>query len=129
MRRIAILLALAAAAGCDGPTGPGVPAAAYVRVVDLDGAPLRPDEVAWYHDPQSAAYDGEHPAACRDRLCTAWVVPEGVSGTVYVTALRVRPHLDPHCNYVAYDGKPVAASADHPPTVVLELDTEMVLCD
>lgn len=128
MRRIAILLALAATAGCSEPTGPGVPAAAFVRVVDLDGRPFRPDEVAWYYDPQSAAYDGEHPAACRDSRCTTWVVPPGVTGTVYVNALRVRPHPDPYCNYVAYDGKPVAASADRPPTVVLELDPEMVLC-
>lgn len=129
MRRIALLLALAAAGACDGLTGPGVPVAAYVRIVDTDGDALVPDEVKWYYDPQSERYDGEHPAVCLNRLCTVWGVPPEVTGVAYVNATRVRPFPgDPYCAYVGYDGRPVTPSRDDPPTVTLELDTDMVLC-
>lgn len=127
--RIVLLLALAALAACDGLLGPGIPAAAFVRVVDQEGDALRPDEVKWYYDPQGERYDGEHPAVCIDRLCTVWGVPEEVTGTAYVSATRVREYPgDPWCAYVGYDAGPVAASKDDPPTITLEIDTEMVMC-
>lgn len=129
MRQTALLLALAAAAGCGGLTGPDEPASAYVRVTDQDGRALVPDRVVWYYDPQSARYDGEHPAECLNRLCTLYGVPEEVTGATYVAATRVRPYPgDALCEYVGYDGRPVTPSADDPPTVTLRLDTEQVMC-
>jgi hypothetical protein len=128
MRRIAILLALAAAAGCDGLATGGEPAAAYVRVVDTDGDPLRPDQVAWYYAPDGGPVE-EHPARCANQLCTVWAIPAEVTGQAYVVATRTRPHPDPYCGYYASDAGPIVASVQDPPTITLELDPDLVMCE
>lgn len=129
MRRMAMLLALAGAGGCEGVLGPDEPVSAYVRVENQDGRALRPDSVMWYYDPQSAQYDGEHKAICLNRACTLWGVPPEVTGQAYVSASRRRPYPgDPHCQYSGYDAGPITASEDDPPTITLRLDTDLVSC-
>ncbi len=129
MRRMAMLLALAAMAGCDGVLGPQEPVSAIVRVVNQDGRALQPDSVMWYYDPQSPQYDGEHRAICLNRACTVWGVPPEVTGPAFVSASRRRPYPgDPYCQYSGYDGRPVAAARNDPPTVTLRLDTGQVVC-
>ena len=129
MRRMAMLLALAAAGGCDGLLGPGDPVSAYVRVENQDGRALRPDSVMWYYDPQSEQYDGEHRAICLNSACTLWGVPPEVTGRAYVSASRTRPYPgDPYCQYSGFDGRPVDTSEDDPPTITLRLDTDQVTC-
>jgi hypothetical protein len=123
MRKAMFVLALAVLGGCDGLTGPSEPAAAYVKIVDNHGDLLRPDRVVWYYPPESSLYDGEHPATCINGGCSVWAVPVGVTGDVYVYAVRNRPYPgDPYCVYTGYDASPVVASENDPPTVVLRLE-------
>lgn len=129
MRRMAMLLGLSAAGGCDGIFEPDEPVSAIVRVVNQEGRALQPDSVMWYYDPQSAQYDGEHRAICLNRSCTVWGVPPEVTGPAFVAASRRRPYPgDPYCQYSGYDGGPIAASRDDPPTITLRLNTEDVVC-
>ena len=90
MRKAMFVLGLAALGACGGPTEPSEPAAVYVKVVDHRGNLLRPDRVLWYYPPESARYDGEHPATCINDGCTVWAVPVSVAGDVYVVASRWR---------------------------------------
>lgn len=129
MRKAVFMLGVMALTGCDGITGTREPAAAYVRVVDHRGNPLRPDRVMWYYPPESGRYDGEHPAECIGGGCTVWAVPVEVAGEAYVMAARTRPFPDdPFCAHSGYDASPIAASVDDPPTVVLRLDMRQQVC-
>lgn len=127
MRNAVIVLAVAAAA-CGDVTEPRDDVAAYVRVVDERGAPLRPDAVTWYHDPISPRFDGEHPAECANRGCTEWALPAGASGAAYVAASWTRPVPGGSCIFSGYDGRRVDPSTDSPPTVVLRLNTRVERC-
>lgn len=126
MRRAVLVLGLAAAAGCDGLL-PDEDLAAVVRVVSENNAPLRPDRVVWYYDPQSERYDGDHPAECTSAACTRLGVPAEVEGQIYVAASWSRPTRT-DCSRGGYDARPVTASADDPPAVVLQIDRRLESC-
>jgi hypothetical protein len=129
MRRSVLVMALAALAACRGVTEPRDVVAAYVRIVDQRGDPLRPDLVTWYFDPLSPQFDGEHPAECVNSGCTLWAVPAEASGAAYVAGTWSRPVPGSGgCMYSGYDGKPVAPSTSSPPTVVLRLNTRNEMC-
>lgn len=130
MRRLMFVLGLAALGACRDVTEPRDDVAAYVRIVDQRGDPLRPDLVTWYYDPVSPRFDGEHPAECINRGCTVWAVPAQATGAVYVAGSWSRPVPGSvGCVYNGYDGKPVAPSTDSPPTVVLRLNTRDEMCE
>lgn len=129
MRRSVFVLGLAALAACSGVTEPRDDVAAYVRIVDQRGDPLRPDAVSWYFDPLSPRFDGEHPAECINQGCTLWAVPPEASGAVYVSSSWSRSIPgNTYCRYNGYDGKPVP-STESPPTVVLRLNTRNESCE
>lgn len=128
MRRILFALGTAVLAGCGGFTEPSDPASVYVRVVNHRGDPMRPDRVTWYYPPESGRFDGEHEARCISGGCTVWAVPVEAAGQAYVSASRSRPTDDPYCTYTGYDARPVQASADDPPTIVLRLDMRTMAC-
>lgn len=62
---------------------------------DADGAPMPLATATWYHPPDSEAYDGEHPLACADALCTRWAfdpVDRPTSAPYYVAGTWVGPY-------------------------------------
>ncbi|HVH13965.1 MAG TPA: hypothetical protein VM759_12975 [Longimicrobium sp.] len=129
MRNAMLLLGFAGLAACRESATEPPDVAALVRIVDQDGAPLRPDLVTWFHDPLGTRFDGEHPAECRDPDCTWWIVPAEGRNAAYVAASRVRPVPGREgCAVLGYDGKPVAPSTQSPPTVVLRLNTRGAAC-
>lgn len=130
MRNAVFVLGLAVAMGaCRDVTEPRDDVAAYVRIVDERGTPLRPDAVTWYYDPISPRFDGEHPAECANRGCTEWAVPAEASGAAYVAASWTRPVPgSAGCVLNGYDGRRVDPSASSPPTVVLRLNTRAEMC-
>jgi hypothetical protein len=130
MRNAVWMLGLAVAVGaCRDVTEPRDDVAAYVRIVDERGAPLRPDAVTWHHDPISPRFDGEHPAECANRGCTEWVLPAEADGAAYVAARwsRPLPGAAP-CSVRGRDVRRVDPSAASPPTVVLRLSTRAEIC-
>lgn len=126
MRRAVLVLGMMAAAGCDGLL-PDDDVSAVVRVVSENNTPLEPDWMVWYYDPQSEQYDGDHPAECLNAGCTRWGVPPEVEGEIYVAASWSRPTRT-DCSRGGYDASPVLASADDPPTVVLQIDRSLESC-
>lgn len=124
-------LLLLAAGGCAGdPTGPEFDVALVIEVESVDGSPVRGASVRWYFPPESAQYTGELQALCIDRACTAWTVPEWLTGSaIYVVASRIQvaPYA-PGCWYSAYDAAPVTVEAGVRKTVTLRLDLSTMSC-
>ncbi len=105
------------------------PPALTVAGVDPAGLPLPLAVAHWYYAPEGPDYDGEHPLACADALCTTWVLPEGEGpegGEFYVNATwmgPLHPFGDP--TWTDYQGALTSPGA----TVTLQFDTTVALVE
>ena len=92
-----------------------------VIAIDENGDAVLADDVYWYYDPSSDAYDGEHPLECGDSSCFSWVLQQAPDAPFYVAGNREGPeHLDAYCGYSGYDGQPVDFTGE-PLTIELDL--------